>query len=792
MPNASPSQTSFNAGLLSNHLDAREDVPKFGNGCSVLDNLLPEIEGPATKRPGNKFIAPQGDETSEANMIDFQFSVDQTYQLEFGNNYVRVFRNKELVLDSSHTPAPVDGVVAANPLEIVASVTGLATGDSVFITGTNVPEINDQFFSIALTGTGFTLKGVDGTTFPAQGVTAGTAQLVYSIVSPYSGAQVQQIQTVQSADVLYIAHRQVQRQKLSRLADDNWVFAELTGAEIGTNGTTAPDGIGFESWPPFARASTDGSKLQFAAASVPAGTLGAVLDSDTAGTFTADDVGRFIKLQADSAHMGYALITSFVNDQQVLVTSYTNQPDGGAYWSIAFDVCSGGSGTSVWAFSAFDHVNGYPQAVAIWESRAIWGSTDSQVQSLWLSGAGDLENNRTFENSSPGAAPHMSIEPDSAIEITLDSEKLDAIEWVRGLDTLFIGTRGGEWVLKASDQDLAIAPGNIEAKPIGRVGSRKTLQPTIVDSVLLFVQRAGRKLKELVFDQATQSYRAPDMTRLSRNATIGRILATAYQQEPNKTFWAAMENGDLASFTYERLDDVTAWALHPLGGSGLAESVSTSSSVDNDEDEIWLTVARTINGQPRRFVEVMQTFWDRGDVLEDAFYVDAGVKYDSTPATEFYGLLHLVGEEVKVFADGASQGAFTVDAHGRVTLSEAASKVIIGLPYKARLRTMRNRAGAADGTAQGKTKRIQRLIARFEQTGPGVFYGPDFDDMKEFFFRDPTDPMDTPIALFNGDTESQAFPGGHNQEGYVAIEHDEPTPFTLLGLFPQLETHDRG
>ena len=47
---------SFNAGELSELIDARSDVDKYRAGCRTLENMIPLIYGPATRRPGTKYI----------------------------------------------------------------------------------------------------------------------------------------------------------------------------------------------------------------------------------------------------------------------------------------------------------------------------------------------------------------------------------------------------------------------------------------------------------------------------------------------------------------------------------------------------------------------------------------------------------------------------------------------------------------------------------------------------------------------------------------------------------------
>jgi len=62
----------------------------------------------------------------------------------------------------------------------------------------------------------------------------------------------------------------------------------------------------------------------------------------------------------------------------------------------------------------------------------------------------------------------------------------------------------------------------------------------------------------------------------------------------------------------------------------------------------------TINGSVVRHIVRFKPR-DFGSDIEDAFYVDSGVTYDSTATTDITGLSHLLGETVAIFADGLVQ-----------------------------------------------------------------------------------------------------------------------------------------
>ena len=93
------------------------------------------------------------------------------------------------------------------------------------------------------------------------------------------------------------------------------------------------------------------------------------------------------------------------------------------------------------------------------------------------------------------------------------------------------------------------------------------IQPVQVANVTLFVQRAKRKLRELVFDLNTDSYQAPDMTILAEHITESGIKEMSLQQEPDNVVWCVLENGKFVGMTYRREENVIAWHEHLMGGA---------------------------------------------------------------------------------------------------------------------------------------------------------------------------------------------------------------------------------
>ena len=91
--------TNFTAGELSPRLDGRNDLSKYPAGCKTLENIVIYPHGAAARRPGTQFIAEVKTSSAKTRLIPFEFSTTQTYILEFGNQYMRVFKDKSQVLN---------------------------------------------------------------------------------------------------------------------------------------------------------------------------------------------------------------------------------------------------------------------------------------------------------------------------------------------------------------------------------------------------------------------------------------------------------------------------------------------------------------------------------------------------------------------------------------------------------------------------------------------------------------------------------------------------------------------
>ena len=447
-----------------------------------------------------------------------------------------------------------------------------------------------------------------------------------------------------------------------------------------------------------------------------------------------------------------------------------------------------------WRLGSWSGTTGYPSTGAFFEQRLYAAANTDQPQTFWASQTGD------FENHSPDSDPTAgtfdgTVQDDDALDFTISADNVNAIRWMSaGEDTLSIGTTGGEWV--PSSTGAVITPSDITVRRQTTHGSAQ-IAPVRVDNIVLFAQRAKRKIREFGFTFESDGYRAFDMTRLAQHITLGGIVEMDHAEEPDSQVWVVRGDGQLPAMTFRRQEDVVGWARHIMGGSfGSGNSVVESVAVipgsnaagqthdSTNRDEVWVQVKRTINSGTVRYIEFFERDYEDGQDAKDAVYSDSCITYSGGSTTSITGLTHLEGETVKVWADGAILADKTVSSGG-ITLDTAASKVQIGLGYTHKLKTLKIEGGNKSGTSVGKTKRINGVTFILLNSHT-IEYGPTPSDLTKNDFREVSDAMDSSVPLFTGELFVE-FDGNWESDPRIIIESDDPSPFTLLSLAPEVK-----
>lgn len=556
---------SFNSGEVTPLVDARSDTEKYRSSCRILENMIPQIYGNATRRPGTKYIATAKAGTSNIRLIPFIFSADIAYMCEFGDYYVRFYYNGAPLLNGgAHVEA----------------------------------------------------------------------------VTPYPAAAMQDVQFKQIGDTMWLVHKDYPPQKLTRTSVTSFSVDEISfeqGPFLIRNDILNDDDV---TMAPDVSAKGDTGTLTASSAYFQAGHVGAlfsitrprvatITEVSGAGTSPAIDVdGEFsfitrgtwtgtVKIERNEGDTDWETFRTYkaegdrnvsltssedLDDVQYRITSdaggveadlTVNNPSvigivritGVASSTIAnIEVVSKIADTTAtkrWAEGAWSNVQGYPASVTSFENRMVYGGSGNNSQTVWFSESDD------YENFDEGANDADSF----SVVLTTTND----IKWIEALESLLVGTSGDEWLITSGNLAEAITPTNVSARQQTSHGCRQLQALRVKDSVI-FVDNVGRKVREMTFSDMEGRYNAPDLNALAEHITYGGINSIAYQKNPDSIFWSVLSDGTLLSMSYERDQNVVAWARHITGET--TKDVATTTYYSNaitsykllyiaDNNEVW-------------------------------------------------------------------------------------------------------------------------------------------------------------------------------------------------------------
>jgi len=411
----------------------------------------------------------------------------------------------------------------------------------------------------------------------------------YELANPYTEADLPTLKVTQSADVLYLATRNHNIRKLSRTAHTTWTL---------TNFVAAVD---------VAMTITGATKAN---PCVISATLGAGGTNPVAG---------------DIVYITGVSGMTELNNKFYTVGTVTTGPltfqlsgiNSSAYGAWTY----GGTATKV----QFGTTGDNPGAIAFFEQRFMAGGTTNNPLDVYGSASADFEN---FKQDA--------TDDSAALQYSLLSDKVDAINWLMGEEYLMIGTAGGVWRLGASSTNDPLTATNVIAKRQLANGV-KDMDAEMVNDAILYVQRGGTTVRKATWVWEQDKYTALDVTRIAKHIAKGETAALSgitdmdYQSEPMSILWSVRADGQLLGMVYEPAENIYPWFR--ITTDGEFESVATITA-EGEEDQVWVIVKRTLaDGSVKRYVEYFKPH-EIFDVYRDAFFVDSGLTWEGDAAVE--------------------------------------------------------------------------------------------------------------------------------------------------------------
>lgn len=592
--------------------------------------------------------------------------------------------------------------------------------------------------------------------FHTLGGTVLSGASPYELAHPYTEAQLFDVVYVQSADVVTLVHPDHPPRELRRLGATNWqlvsiLFATTTAAPTGVTATpTVPGGT------------TNLRTYQYLVTAIRAGQeSGQPPAASCTNNLNAADTFNTVSWSAAAGSPdGYNVyrlesgVWAFIGQTPAAGLSLVDE-------GILPDV----SRTPAQARNPFDGPGNYPSAVTYFEQRRAFAASRNAPQTMWMTRSGT-------ESNMDVAFP---VRDDDAVTFRIAARESNTIRHLVPLQDLMVMTQSAEWRV-AED----ITPSAIKVRPQSFVGSSK-VEPLVVNSTLVFPAARGGHVRELGYQNEVGGYTTNDMSLRATHLFDDYVLVDSAQSKaPVPICWFVSSSGSLLGATYVPEQSITAWHHHDTRG-GAFESIAVVA--EGEEDVLYAVVRRTINGATRRYVERMASRKVQTETAADGFFVDAGARRDGAPIASLSdGLSHLEGETVSILVDGAVQPQQTVSS-GTVSWPVAGSKVVVGLPIEADLKTLPF-AIEIQGYGQGRRKNITEVWLRLFESR-SVLAGPNPDKLYEMKTRT-NEPPGTPPALITGEASLKLSPEWQN-DGALFIRHDQPLPLTVLSMTMELD-----
>jgi hypothetical protein len=464
---------------------------------------------------------------------------------------------------------------------------------------------------------------------------------------------------------------------------------------------------------------------------------------------------------ADSRIKGLVKIKTYQSPTQVLVDVIKD------LWAT--------TATTLWAEGAYSDYRGWPRAGTVHEQRLVLiGNNDT---------SGESEKVRASRFDGFFDFTELSSD-DGALAYVAASRESNALMWVESFGRYLVqGSVAGEWVSSSGSEGKLITPTNPPRVELESRSGSSTIHAVLMGEALVFVSNDRQKVYEFSYSFQQNKNVVQDMTQLADDLFYSGIKQIAVVRNPNNLLLCVMNDGRLLSFSYNRGQEVVAWAEHNTQGT--FESVSVIYGGELNADEVWVVVKRDIDGEDKRFVESFEVetarFKFEGDV-EKLCYLDAAVIFESvSPTDTITGLDHLEGMEVDVLGDGVVYSGLTVSG-GQVTLDDEVTKAVAGLSFTSEVQGVWLDLQLQDGSAQDRKQRAAQVtVITHNSNGMERNADPD-EDGSTWFGAELGDVSDVNEMVTKPTRFKVTNSARHGYETNLKLRSSKPLPVNILGI----------
>ena len=749
------SQLAFTTGEVSPDVSSRFDLEQYKSALLEAENVVIRPYGAVAKRQGSQYVGQVKYSDKPTRLFEFTTNTNNSFMLEFGDKYIRVWNYGIYTGIEVTTPFTSD---------ILFDLNCNQSGDVMFICSGKYPiqtlsrysdtdwrmstyKLTEQPYDEINTDNGPTLT-VNGDTITStkdlftQDMVGSVIQIAYYVeaVHTKSAGEVveKKVKRYMQAQTIEKTYNNINYNvgAFSTDTELSWKFT-THGTWEGTVKLQISNNDG-QTWKDYRTYTSKNDYNVTDTGKIEAGARLKYVSDIKSGSVNCD-----------------LSIMPFTQYGIVEIKSVTDAKN------AKVNVLNGikeGEPSYQWKLGSWNRGRGYPKLCTFYQDRFVVAATDSKPNFIWFSRTGDYPNFGVEKVEG-------TITDDSAITLPVINRKMCEIRHLVPANDLIILTSGNEWIVRG---DKTITPTNCNLKTQTQRGAL-SCEPQFIGNRCVFVQERGGTVRDMGYSYESDNYTGQDLTLFVKTLVKGHLAVTsAYAQDPDSIIYYVRDDGQLNCLTYIPEQKVYGWSHFVTNGKyRYVESVA-----EGEQDTIYFVVDRVINNKSVKCIERSIPLYteDNSDVFLDCY-----VKVANSIKTDYINAPHLVGQMVDIVIDGQQMPSRVVPPTGVIKLDGKANVITVGLPYTTKIKIPSVEQQINDGTLQGRVATVSRVVLRMYKSFGGKV-GRTFDRMDDITLP--------PNELFTGDKPVILPKMGINYstDTSICIKHSDPFPFNLLSI----------
>lgn len=223
-----------------------------------------------------------------------------------------------------------------------------------------------------------------------------------------------------------------------------------------------------------------------------------------------------------------------------------------------------------------------PRCVDCFQQRRVFANaavkSGSLPMTLWFSEVGNLDNfyaNRPADDSDPFSP-------------TISSTGPSFIRWIVSYQEMMVLFTDSGLFSVGFSQQSGFSASSCRISRFSNLSVSPDVQPVVTDAGIVFVASDNKTLYTASYDLQENMLKPVNRSVLVEHLTRkSQIKAVALQTSPDNVVWVVTDDGRMATFTFERNEEVYAWSESAIDGAKALDVISLGSVTDSSTDRTY-------------------------------------------------------------------------------------------------------------------------------------------------------------------------------------------------------------